>query len=457
MKKPHYNPLFLSLLSAGGSVSKRQTAAVQCVPQPRQLCTHTKGTSQYYDHCIEQIFPCGEEGFTLAYAKPRSEAIEELDDIDTDLKGWLHATEACFQEELYALVYAKSRTQFPSKQTCLALEKAALEKMNECHKKHTSLCTILTNAEEASLQVLHQHLHTIVNAFRIGGEYYNNTIVDLGIPEAIRGCSGHTELADSLVSKRLPLRIMMCISSEEYYRENGTRLSRQIAPTEYTNILSSKLLHRPIEQFVYSREDTLEQCKQLTNGEQYHIVTWFADPEDEKALNWNNSALAPVWPVPSLRVWFFELKESEDDGVPPRAYSQCGDGIRQAGEMCDFGGESLSACDLTCQTVYGYECNTDNLAPSECRIVAPQTHSSLPVPCSTSIRRSGVQRSRSSRQETISPTTRLSQESQDSLKLGLPNAVSAAFPTRSPSLSFQTLTLAGLVLFTLHCLSSMTR
>lgn len=376
-----------------------------------------------------------------------------MDSIDIDLKGWLHTTEACFQEELYALVYAKSRIEFPNKQTCLALEKAAVEKMNECHKRHTSLCAILTNAEEASLQVLHQHLHTIVNAFRIGGEYYNNTVVDLGIPEAIRSCSGHTELADSLVSKRLPLKLIMCIRGQDY-REDGVNQDQQIAPTQLINILSNNLLHRPIDQFVYSREDTLEKCKQgRPTEEEYHIVTWFADPDDEKAVNWNDTTPIRKWLGPTLLVWYFELEESEDDGVPPRAYSQCGDGIRQAGELCDYGGESLLACDLQCEMVSGYECNTDNLAPSQCNVASP-THSSRPVPCSTSQRRSGARRSRSSRQETI---TKLSQESQDSLNLGISNAASGAFPTRTPSLSFPTLTLAGLALFTLHCLSSMTR
>lgn len=303
------------------------------------------------------------------------------------------------------------------------------------------LCSILNSANKERLE-LYKDLHTIVDAFKIGGHHYNNAVIDLGILEVIRNCSGHPELAESFTSKRLPYKIVMCVSGQKL--QQNQQPDRDIDPNEYISSLSSHLV-RPTEQFVYSGRDTFGLCEEgRTTMEVSHIITWLAEPNDDVALQWNRSKVDLFYTTPDMFIVLSELKKDENKNILPRTYTQCGDGVRQAGEVCDHGGNNLLGCDLTCNVRYGYECGASHIAPSQC--VLKNSPAPSPIICPQSTGRRG----RSSRQERLQ-AAKLVHKSQETIEVH--HTVSAAMSTKTVTSSLQSTALLALALLSLlHCL-----
>ena len=369
------------------------------------------------------MFPCGGEGYILSHAAKRFEKLhKELNHIREDLTTYLHLSELCFHKKLEKLAIATSRNRVPNSESCLLFEKQAITAMNECFKEDSRLCTLLSNSEQADQQTLHEQLQSVVEAFRVGGPYFNSTVVDMGIPEAIKGC-GHSELAESMLSTKLPVRVTWCALFETYGGEsplNETQLIERL----------SKELNRTADQFVFSGPDNLEVCSQFVTTEvSYSIISWFASPDDPKL-----SELPKEFTQrnPGVYVEFHDAKDKE------REFSQCGDGIRQAGEMCDFAG-NVEGCDQSCNPNYGYKCSTSRLTPSECVFEESQSYEH-PVICEPSPRRSQSVSSSRSRVQTVSSDTPV-----DSDKL---------FDTQlaGSALSVRTMNLPLLILIAVFCL-----
>lgn len=326
------------------------------------------GTSHFYEHCIEPIFPCGDEGFALEYAKKRAEIIESKLELGQELRQYLESTEECFQEGYYRLVDSK-KTLFPNKGTCLEIETEAVAILNTCYRK-IELCSLLSSTKEVEL--LYNQTHSIVKAFRIGSHYHNNTLVNMGLPSAIKElCPDHTDLANALTTSEIPVRVLLCGASPIY----ASPSSGELQGAEYIPELS-RVLNRSADQFAFYGEDTDSLCSSVNplyvpNAIKFTVIAWFASPDDPLLSRPYNQLFTPsnqhatppyqyIGFEPSYQLRFREPRTEQ------REHSQCGDGIRQIGESCDFKGNIGSGCSSDCSVELGYVCSTDNLTPSKC-------------------------------------------------------------------------------------------
>ena len=390
-----------------------------CVQEPRASCRNTKGRREFYDHCIEAMFPCGEEGFTMSYAAKRFDMLhKELDHIGRELTTYLHLTEICFQAELEKVASHMSRNRVVNPESCLVFEKKAIAAMNKCFQEESRLCPLLSESEHANQSTLREHLQSVIDTFRVGGHYFNNTVVDLGIPQAVREC-GHPEFAGSLISPQLPVKVTWCALFRVYSPDQP-----QLSGADLVERLSQKL-NRSSDQFVFAGADEMEVCSQFYDRT-YSIISWFASPDDPKL---SEIFGAFTERTASLYVQFHEPNKEL------RAYSQCGDGIRQAGELCDFIG-SAKGCDRSCNVNYGYKCSTNRLTASECVFQEVQ-HFEQPVMCP---QRGLSLSSSSSRLQSIS--------SSDDSNRGLDSQLAGS----SSALSVRTVNLPFLLLIAVICL-----
>ncbi len=364
----------LLFFSTDKPIFKRQTNLL-CYPESRSVCNHTFATSNFYDHCIEQIFPCHEEGFALKYAKKRAEILEREHEITPAFRGYLEKTETCFQEKFRALVNSR-KTIYPDDESCLALETEAVALLNGCYQQ-PELCSLISEID-------HSEIHSIVEAFRIGSHYHNGTLVDMGLPNAIlETCSSnYTELAKSLTASKMPVRVVLCASS--YDKFNGGPAFNETGYIEQLSIA----LNRPADQFTYLGDDsTTHLCSKLVIQDlELSVFAWFADPQDS-FLNRSMEEFfidepSPVSYVRDEVYYFLHIQESRNDLRKP---SQCGDGIRQIGETCDNKNNIGKGCTHECTVHDDFSCSTDTLSPSVCepsKEVKPER-----IPCRSSPRR----------------------------------------------------------------------
>ena len=358
---------------------KRQTQAL-CYPTSRSLCNHTFATSRFYDHCIEQLFPCDTEGFAMKYAKKRAELLEKELQVSPELKTYLEKTELCFQKNFRALVESKSKV-YPNDETCLELETEAVSILNNCYRQ-PELCSLLSDNED-----IYDQIHSVVKAFRIGADYHNDTLVNMGLPNAIlESCSNHTELAKSLTSSELPVRVILCAAS--YDRRNGGGSAFNGAG--YIEKLS-QVMNRSSDQFTYFGKDadtywcsTVNPIHAQSQVLDYFVIAWFASPSDpllSRAYNHLFSEERKSYMIDE-GIYFLQFHETREERREP---SQCGDGIRQIGEDCDPKSNIESGCLRNCTVHRDYTCNTDALSPSVCQLrEAPRLER---VPCPAPIRR----------------------------------------------------------------------
>lgn len=307
----------------------------------------------------------------MSYAAKRFDKLHrELDHIRPELTTYLHLAELCFQRELEKVASRMSRNRVPSSESCLVFEKEAIAVMNKCFQEEDRLCPLLRESQYADQTTLREHLRSVVDTFRVGGHYFNNTVVDLGIPHAVREC-GYSELADSLLSPQLPVKVTMCVLVE-VFPPLHSQLSNatQSRPTNAELVQRlSKELNRSADQFVFVGPAKTEVCS-LFNKKAYSVINWFASPDDPKL----SKRLTTFFErTAELYVHFNEAYRNS------RAYSQCGDGIRQAGELCDFG-NNQTGCNRSCHVEKGYKCSTSRLTASECSVQEVELHES-PVLC----------------------------------------------------------------------------
>ncbi len=361
-------------------ITKRQTNSL-CYPESRSSCYHTFATSNFYDHCIEQIFPCDQEGFALKYAKKRAEILEGELEIAPELRQYFEKTEICFQEKFRALVESR-KTVYPSDESCLALETEAVALLNGCYKQ-PELCSLVAESD-------HSEIHAIVKAFRIGTLYHNDTLVNMGLPNAIlESCSSnHTELAKSLTTSEMPVRVLICAFSYD-----TITFKTAFNDTGYIEQLS-QALNRSADNFTaFGGDSTTHWCTRVPVQTTHKIFAWFADPQDpllsqghEHLFNGEGSFMS------NPATYFLQFVETWQDR---REHSQCGDGIRQIGETCDPKNNIGNGCLLNCSVHRDYSCSTDTLSPSVCELREEPRLERIPCPTrSRSPSRSRVAHSR---------------------------------------------------------------
>ena len=358
-------------------VHKRQTPRLE--EDLRTECHRSNATCDFYSHCIEPMFPCGEVGFVLDYAQKRCQRLAKFkrDPIMT----WAHDSELCFQRKLHNLVkqYHNS-TYAPDPSTCLRLEREAIEIMNECYSVGDRLCgTILADNVSEVSESMQQEFQRVMEAVRVGGAYYDS-VVDRGVPEMVRQC-GHTQLAESLQTLVVNQRVVICAFANILQSSNSEN-----TPSYIINELSEKL-RVPHEQFKYSGVDEKEIC-QINSPDgfnpkefdsEFHFITWFTNRSNPTVASGDitryNTKIAGDGSTAYFELNFYGTL-TEPQGI--RDNSTCGDGIRQAGEECDYTGVE-SGCNLTCAVVTSdspdvdidydddsYDCNTERQEPSTC-------------------------------------------------------------------------------------------
>ena len=316
----------------------------------------------------------------MKYAKKRAEILEKELNVSPELRKYLETTETCFQTNFRALVESKSKV-YPNDESCLELETEAVSILNSCYRQ-PELCSLLSDKEE-----LHDQLHSVVKAFRIGADYHNGTLVNMGLPNAIlEACSNHTELAKSLASSELPVRVLLCAAS--YDRRTGG--GPAFFGAGYINELS-QVLKRSSDQFTYFGEDldvhwcsTVNPIHAQSSVLNYTIIAWFASPNDPLLSRDYNHLFSEEDDsyMHDAGIYYLQFHETLEERREP---SRCGDGIRQIGENCDPKNNIESGCLRDCTVHQDYTCNTDSLTPSVCQLrEQPKLER---VPCPTPIRR----------------------------------------------------------------------
>ena len=362
-----------------GQVERRQ---ISLSNRQQVVCQRTSGTCNYYSSCLEPQFPCGNTGLVLQYAKKRCNAVRKLDQFSTGcstcitneaLVSWSHTVEECVQDGLNSLVTGEFHGRRPDPTVCLSFERRAIEKINACYRethRHThkpKLCHILGDEIDETER---QDLRTLVSNFNFGDDYHSN-VVDSGIAELVREC-GHPEVANSLYVTSPTTRIVLCTW--------GSFLSPSSGPEHhyFPQFLSGKLRDRNLSHFVYGGQDVTDACKIKTPSNiqdteaVFHIVTWFAPSNHPVARNWSWNANATFSVFRLMGIFgYFELTLDRDAPAQNtvRDRSKCGDGIRHAGEECDYA-KNTRACSFKC-TIQSldnnaYECSVERLDRSYC-------------------------------------------------------------------------------------------
>lgn len=361
----HHWPLLLQLAALVTAVtslpvhSLDKRAPVSSNVDSRQQCTAKLGTCQFYTHCIESLFLCESTGFSIAYAEKRCEQIRRLESLgvtEDQVVRWQLDSERCFQERLLDLVTVDFQNITADPPSCLRLERRALEELNSCYEAaNPSVCSIIDQA--SSLESLECDLSVVADAVGIDETYYRSTAEE-ALLNSVRKCShpASTALADSLVSRPLPRRVVFC-TFVRIFHPDGELVPQR---TDYVSILSSNL-NRSSEQFIYSTPDTKRICAPNTPQDasstlQFHLVTWLADANDTAVANLPRNSTTGYNGERSFV--FFELRSE-------RRLTLCGNGRREAGELCDYSGGDGNCNISTCMPVSPFECHT-HLGPSSC-------------------------------------------------------------------------------------------
>ena len=332
----------------------------------RKLCWNTNGSCEFYSHCIDSLFPCGEMGFAVAYAERRCKSIRQLhvseDNCsscvsDTQVEEWSQAHDDCLQQRLYNLANEyQNKTRDPP--TCLRFEKKAFEEIDICYSTtRKKLCSAVEHSTDTAL--LQQDLSTVARLFRIN-EYYSS-IAERALSENVRSCN-HTEsnwLADSLLSQEKELKVVFCGA---YKYDDGQMSNLETSlPGE-----AAKTLERPEEQFIYAGPDYDDQCDDeapstLPATLDFHFIVWLPEPNDTLPHNLSSDFYSVHSALYDFKMFVHK---------PLTSNNTCGDGIRQAGELCDTGTYNLSAVSsckyMTCTSAAEYDCSTEQLQLTVC-------------------------------------------------------------------------------------------
>lgn len=323
-------------------------------------CDTYTGSCEHYERCVEPLLECGEDGFSLAYGRQHCEAIRQINAtlMSPWMMQWLRSHESCLQQKVFEIATSQA-CPTPNPVSCLQFEATALVAFEECFTRNVSL---LCDSHEMNnnLTMIVEQLNTLVNLLGIN-EYYRHEIVE-SITRAIQTCT-HPNISHVVNSVQPSShRIVFCAvvnGGDSNFVENFP-LSSYISEV-------ARILDRPREQFEYADRALDSLCHDnappaLLNipNPRYHYVIWKPTNDDTLRTNLDDSYYDSVG-----RTTYFDFYKLD----ALCSYGHCGDGLRQAGELCDTGVRNLigqDGCNGNCMPSEQYECDTLPLVVSTC-------------------------------------------------------------------------------------------
>ena len=311
----------------------------------------------FYDQCVEPYFMCGTTGFVKGYAEKRCRVLKKLKDnsLSDAINEWAYRHENCLREKLLLLVKEMSHTMGePHRPLCLDFEIAAFQAVEECYNQRANeFCSIVNSTLATESDVL-----LIRNFFSLNSSYYNHT-VNRGLITLLDQCED-TKNISTLLRSHFPRRKVICARHSTDANNNPPKYYErqqyiQNVSSIY-NISEKQLVHNGIE-LASELKDCFKAADSHVIFGRVHVLLYSA-PSSAVEINpdrkfYGGSEYLSTW----------EAKGYERVG-------ECGDGRRQATEMCDTGiyhGVKV-ACSLNCETLKGFECYSEPLEESSCKV-----------------------------------------------------------------------------------------
>jgi cysteine-rich repeat protein len=249
-------------------------------------------------------------------------------------------------------------------QLCLDWEGEAIAELNSCYTDAKS-AAVFTGLPDADIRKL-------VDLFRISDDYYSPA-VDATLVELVRA---HDEALASEVMRNHTLssrqRIILCIRGTKHLSATSRTTP---SPEDFVAIATSMLAPDERSYFHYAGSDQLvgevggfcyNRSGDGVNGHSnnFHMVTWFTAGHSHADVH----SRRVKYTGSGFRVngVLFELTTTRSGTVhSQREVTQCGDGVRQISESCDFTG-NYPSCTMDCEVREGHDCDTGKLEPSKC-------------------------------------------------------------------------------------------
>ena len=318
---------------------------------------------EHYEERVEQLLQCGNDGFALAYGKKHCRIIQELRSNTTLpqwMLDWLFSHEKCLQQRVLELATVRA-CPTPNPVSCLQFETVALTAFEECFTRNISLLCE-SNEINTNSVALADHIHDLTDQLGINN-YYRHEVVE-AVTRALKTCN-HSDIRHVVnsVEPSSANRVVFCATVTSGNENDEQDFSTALYVTQIANELN-----RPPEQFRYvgmATEEATQLC--LDNGPAalgniqntvFHHVIW--QPNNDDALL-NSLEPRAVVVSPSSYFDFYELEDW-------RSYGHCGDGERQAGELCDTGISNFfeHGCNSSCMPCDQYECDAEPFVESTC-------------------------------------------------------------------------------------------
>ena len=327
---------------------------------------------QFYINCIERHFPCLENGFAIGYAEKRCQAIlsEHRKESSTfrspHIRRWAINHETCLRGKLLHLLQTFFNNSRPDQPVCLQMETLAFKAVEECYNEtHEEFCPSDSNG----LTLDSNDSSLIAQMFSLNNKYYEYT-VHQGLTRLLSACNhSSADAASQSLDNQAPRTVVICakhfnsdleinnplLPSTEYI-QNMSRLPRRRVPSNQL-VYGGYILHTENTEGVRRARECYNHDRSYVNPGRVHLLLWSVPPE------------VPVQ-FPLFDLLHFDRGEQLEIWSTEKLHSrgECGDGVRQATEMCDsgvFSGEEYG-CTADCRSLDGFECSSDPLTRSEC-------------------------------------------------------------------------------------------
>jgi cysteine-rich repeat protein len=243
------------------------------------------------------------------------------------------------------------RNEQPNSQSCLKYEEDAFRSLKACYdENHPALCSSFQYNAPTSDDM--KDLTKIIDSFSVN-DYYRPLVTE-ELTDLITKC-GSTDDATPFDLSYPPVRVFFCAVVNEQDADIDTSMLEHAMSSSLgggdVSLASEKLFASkcgdisPPSAYVGSRTD-------------FRLVQWLP----QRATDVDNLRSYYTAPITDSykEVIFFKYDDYE---------TQCGNGLREAGESCDlFGdnGSSEGGCSDMCQVIPNYECTTGQLERSYC-------------------------------------------------------------------------------------------